>query len=96
MVPAESSSPEEFEAVDVTGALYSDGDDDVPDEEFLPNDDEDQTNQIYGGYGVHSADPEGTEPKNPPLPTHLQPETQSDFQRGDSNNKMISHPFWDQ
>lgn len=93
MVPAEASSPEDFEAVDMTGASYSDDDDDVPDEEFLPNDDEDQTNQIYGGHGVHPADPEGAEPKNPPLPTHLQAETQPDSQRGGSSNEMSSIRF---
>ncbi|KAJ2963939.1 hypothetical protein NQZ79_g1139 [Umbelopsis isabellina] len=92
IVPAESNSPGEFEAVDMTGASYSD-DDDVPDEEFLPNDDEDATNQMYGGQGVHPADPEGTEPKNPPLPAHLQAETQPDSQRGGSSNEMSSIRF---
>ncbi|KAM3579389.1 Na+/H+ antiporter [Umbelopsis sp. WA50703] len=89
VVPAESSSPEEFAAVDMTGASYSD-DDDVPDEEFLPNDDEEVNNSMYG---IHPADAEGNEPRNPPPPTHLQSDAQTDSQRGSTGNEMSSIRF---
>jgi len=52
VVPMDSS-PEEFEAVDMSDHQYSDYDD-FPDEEFLPNDDEDYEDSAYD---VHAKEP---------------------------------------
>lgn len=48
VVPGGTQTPIDFEAVDMGEQRYSDEDSDVPDEEFLPNDDDDFDEQTYG------------------------------------------------
>lgn len=54
VVPGGGQTPVDFEAVDMGEQRYSDEDSDVPDEEFLPNDDEDYDEQTYG---IHPKQP---------------------------------------
>lgn len=93
VVPTGGQTPIEFEAVDMGEQRYSDEDSDVPDEEFLPNDDEDLDEQTYG---VHPKQPAQPTPIPSPSNNELKPpESQQPTAEGqrESSQEMSSIRF---
>jgi hypothetical protein len=91
VVPAGGQTPIDFEAVDMGEQRYSDEDSDVPDEEFLPNDDEDFDEQTYG---VHPKQPAPIpSPSNEFKPAESQQPTAEGQRESSSAQEMSSIRF---
>jgi Sodium/hydrogen exchanger family len=88
VVPAEGQSPVDFEAVDMSERPYSDEDSDVPDEEFLPNDDEDFDEQTYGVHPKQPVQPHSTDEIK-----LAEPQSTVEGQRESSANELSSIRF---